>query len=211
MISNLVDLLFVKLFSQYESAKERQRQKYFCRVARLASSATIGPEGAIENYFGDPRAVNIGEDSYLRGRLLTYGHSGQITIGDWCYLGVRSEIWSMESIEIGNRVLISHDVNIHDGTAHSQNALERHEHYRHIVRSGHPRTHTEMPGVSSAPIVIEDDVWISFGVTILKGVRIGAGSIIAANSLVTKDIPPHVVYRNDIIPVITPVLDQKDC
>lgn len=53
-------------------------------------------------------------------------------------------------------------------------------------------------------IVIEDDVQISFCVTILKGVRIGVGSIIAANSLVAKDIPPHVVYRNDIVPVITP-------
>jgi acetyltransferase-like isoleucine patch superfamily enzyme len=202
--SSLIDLLLLKLFSRYEFAKERQRKEYFRRVATLASTATMGPEGAIENYFGDPRAVNIGKDSYIRGRLLTYGHGGRITIGDWCYLGVRSEIWSMESIEIGNRVLISHDVNIHDGTAHSQNALERHEHYKHILRAGHPRTPESMPGVSSAPVIIEDDVWISFGVTILKGVRIGAGSIIAANSLITKNIPPHVVYRNDITPVITP-------
>jgi maltose O-acetyltransferase len=112
----------------------------------------------------------------------------------------------MESIEIGDRVLISHDVNIHDGTAHSQNMLERHEHYKHILQFGHPNTAEQLPGVFSAPIVIEDDVWISFGVTILKGVRIGTGSIIAANSLVAKDVPPHVVYRNEIVPVVTPNL-----
>jgi maltose O-acetyltransferase len=201
---NLVDRLIVKLFSRYEFIKERQRQEYFRRMATLAATATIGPEGTIENYFDDPHAVVVGENSYMRGRLLTYGHGGRITIGDWCYLGVRSEIWSMDSIEIGNRVLISHDVNIHDGTAHSQDATERHEHYQHILRAGHPRTPEEMPGVLSSRIIIEDDVWISFGVIILKGVRIGAGSIIAANSTVTKDVPPHVIYRNDMVPVITP-------
>ena len=199
MKTNLIDQLILKLFSRYELKKERYRQDNFRRMATLAPTATIGPEGTIENYFADPHSVMVGDNSYLRGRLLTYGHGGRITIGDWCYLGVRSEIWSMESIEIGNRVLISHDVNIHDGTAHSQNAAERHQHYRHILEKGHPLSWDNIPGVKSAPIIIEDDVWI----TILKGTRIGAGSIIAANSIVTKDVPPQVVYRNEIVPVIT--------
>jgi len=202
---NLFDRLFLKIFSNYELLKERQRQDYFHRMAFLPSSATIGLEGTIENILGGPSSITIGENSYLRGRLLTYGHGGKIAIGDWCYLGVRSEIWSMDSIQIGNRVLISHDVNIHDGTSHSQNAAERHVHFRRILSDGHPRLKSELPGVFSAPIVIEDDVWISFGVSILKGVRIGTGSIIAANSIVTKDVPPGVLYRNDISPVITPL------
>jgi acetyltransferase-like isoleucine patch superfamily enzyme len=42
-----------------------------------------------------------------------------------------------------------------------------------------------------SPVVIEKNVWITVGVTILAGVRIGEGSVIAANSLVTKDIPKH--------------------
>lgn len=44
------------------------------------------------------------------------------------------------------------------------------------------------------PIFIEDDVWIGCGVTILKGVRIGTGSIIAAGSLLLKDVPSYTVY-----------------
>jgi acetyltransferase-like isoleucine patch superfamily enzyme len=204
MKTNFVDLLICQLLSRYESLKERQRQEYFRQIAVLAPTATIGPEGTIENIFGDPHAIAVGDNSYLRGRLLTYGHGGRIIFGDWCYLGERSEIWPMESIEIGNRVLIAHDVNIHDGTAHSKNSIERHDHYQLILRAGHPRSPDDMPGFFSAPIVIEDDVWISFGVTILKGVGIGAGSIIAAKSIVTKEVPPHVVYRNDIVPVITP-------
>ena len=111
----------------------------------------------------------------------------------------------MDSIRLGNRVLVAHDVNIHDGTAHSKEPQERHEHYRHILQKGHPLAWSGLPGVSSASIVIEDDVWISFGVTILKGVRIGKGSVIAANSIVTEDIPENVLYRNTIQPVITPL------
>jgi maltose O-acetyltransferase len=201
---NLVDRLALKLFLRYDSVKENQRQENFRRTATLASTAVVGTEGAVENLFGDPLAVRIGNNSYLRGRLLTYGHAGRISIGDWCYIGARSEIWSMNSIMIGDRVLIAHDVNIHDGDAHSKDAVERHQHYRQILEKGHPRSWQDMPGIKSASIVIEDDVWISFGVTILKGVRIGAGSIIAANSMVTKDVPPRVIYRNDIVPVIAP-------
>lgn len=43
-----------------------------------------------------------------------------------------------------------------------------------------------------APVIIEDNAWVAIGVTILPGVRIGEGSIIASCSVVTKDIPPFV-------------------
>lgn len=171
----------------------------------IAPTAGLGSEAIIDNAYGKKECILIGEHSYVRGRLLTYGHGGQIKIGEWCYVGQRTEIWSMDSIVIGNRVLIAHDVNIHDGTAHSKELNERHEHYHHIMQNGHPLSWKDIPGVSSAPIVIEDDVWISFGVTILKGVRIGKGSVIAAKSIVTEDIPENVLYRNDIQPVITPL------
>ena len=45
-----------------------------------------------------------------------------------------------------------------------------------------------------APIVIEDDVWVGARCQILKGVHIGARSIIAAGSVVTKDTEPYSIY-----------------
>ena len=169
----------------------------------LGSGSVLLPESEIGNFAGSKDRIKIGENSYIRGRLQTYGHGGLISIGDWCYIGVRSEIWSMDSIKIGNRVLIAHDVNIHDGTAHSSNAIERHRHFRDIIKRGHPTNWDSLPGMQSAPIVIEDDVWISFGVTILKGVRIGAGSIISAGAIVTSDVPPGVIYKCEISPVMS--------
>jgi acetyltransferase-like isoleucine patch superfamily enzyme len=169
------------------------------------TGAALLPESEVNNFSGGPERILVGTNSYIRGRLLTYGHGGHISIGDWCYVGVRTEIWSMESITIGDRVLIAHDVNIHDGTAHSANPLERHQHFRHIIEKGHPRVASALPGMESAPVVIEDDVWISFGVTILRGVRIGKGSVIAAGSVVTHDVPPGMLYRNQITPVVVPI------
>jgi acetyltransferase-like isoleucine patch superfamily enzyme len=189
----------------------RQLDEVHGRQARLkscvlGSGSQLGEEAEIGNFAGGPERIAIGDHSFIRGRLQTYGHGGQVTIGDWCYVGVRSEIWSMESITIGNRVLIAHDVNIHDGTAHSANAAERHKHFKDIIQKGHPAAKDDLPGILSAPIIIEDDVWISFGVTILKGVRIGAGSVISAGAIVTHDVPPGVVYRCKISPEISPLV-----
>lgn len=192
--------------------KSRSIMRYFVQYskrrnscAKIEATAILSPESSIENIFGDPSHIYIGGHSYLRGRLITYGHGGNISIGDWCYIGLRTEIWSMDSIKIGNRVLIAHDVNIHDGTAHSLNPKDRHTHYRRIMEGGHPRKIAELPGIYSAPIIIEDDVWISFGVTILKGVHIGKGSVIAANALVTQDVPSNTLYRCEIQPSFVPL------
>jgi maltose O-acetyltransferase len=174
-------------------------------VCQLGQGAKLGPEAIIDNIRGDRGCISLGDNSYCRGHLLTYGHGGRIKCGSWCYIGVRTEIWSMQSIEIGSRVLIAHDVNIHDGTAHSLDARQRHNHFRHIVERGHPSESADLPGVYSSPVVIEDDVWISFGVTILKGVRIGTGSVIAARSIVAQDVPAGVLYRNEIQPTIQPI------
>ena len=64
----------------------------------------------------------------------------------------------------------------------------------------------EFPGYDNVNIswkdlenVIEDDVWIGYGATILSGVTIGKGAIIGANSIVAKDVPPYAIYVGDKI------------
>lgn len=185
--------------------KQLMRPATTANLCQMGAGSSLGDEGIVENILGDPRAVKLGNHSVCRGRLLTYGHGGNISIGDWCYIGVRSEVWSMVSVTIGDRVLISHDVNIHDGTAHSLDPAERHAHFKKLLTEGHPDEWQDLPGVHAAPIVVEDDVWISFGVTILRGVTIGARSVISAGSMVTRDVPPDSLYRNSIEPVIQPL------
>ena len=193
----------IKFINWIAHALEQQKCGEVCAI--FDPSSILTPEGAVDNITGDENKVIVDAHTVIRGRIGTYGHGGRIEIGQWCYIGERCEIRSMDFIQIGNRVLIAHDVNIADNTAHSLNAGQRHEHYKQILSKGHTNKWENLPGVSSAPIVIEDDVWISFGVTILKGVRIGAGSVIAAGSIVTKDVPPGMLYRCEVHPIMRPL------
>ncbi|MCZ8192279.1 MAG: DapH/DapD/GlmU-related protein, partial [Microcystis sp. LE19-338.1B] len=56
--------------------------------------------------------------------------------------------------------------------------------------------------IQSAPVVIEDHVWIGFNVGILKGVTIGKGAIIGAGSVVTKDVEPFTVVAGNPAKII---------
>jgi len=47
--------------------------------------------------------------------------------------------------------------------------------------------------ISKGDIIVEDDVWIGYGATILSGVRIGQGAIVSAGAVVTKDVPPYAI------------------
>ena len=56
--------------------------------------------------------------------------------------------------------------------------------------------------VMTKPVTIRDNVWIGNGATILKGVTIGEGSVIAAKSVVTRDVPPHTIVAGNPAKVI---------
>lgn len=201
-ISNLLITLLKDEISKEVHTAIRKKPSYICTTA---DTTVFLSEAKVENLSRGRDKIIIGSNSYIRGELLVYAHSGQINVGDWCYIGAGTRLWSMASISIGNRVLISHNVNIIDNTAHSRTPSERHEHFKNIVTTGHPRNIEDIPGLQADRIVIEDDVWIGFGVTILKGVKIGANSIIYANSVVLHDVPPNSTYRNRIEPIISPI------
>ena len=63
------------------------------------------------------------------------------------------------------------------------------------MSTGHPKEN--IFDIKASPVVIDDDVWIGFNCTILKGVKIGKGSVIAACSVVTKDVPPNVIVAGN--------------
>jgi acetyltransferase-like isoleucine patch superfamily enzyme len=174
----------------------RNRLESALRTAAARSNAEMGTGsrilegGNLYNIRKVRSAVRIGHHSLIAGDLLTFAHGGEISIGEWCYVGAGSRIWSAASIHIGNRVLISHGVNVHDCDSHPKDPQERHRQFVRIATVGHPM---DVDSLGSAPIYIEDDVWIGFNAIIMKGVRIGARSIVAAGTLLTKSIEPDSV------------------
>jgi acetyltransferase-like isoleucine patch superfamily enzyme len=87
-------------------------------TCRLASGARLMRTARIRNIRGDNDCIVIGANSVIRGELLTFAHGGKIEIGSWCYIGESTRIWSGSLIQIGNRVLIAHGVNVFDSLTH---------------------------------------------------------------------------------------------
>jgi acetyltransferase-like isoleucine patch superfamily enzyme len=124
---------------------------------------------------------------------MTFGHGGRISIGQWCFIGVGTRIWSAASIEIGDRVLISHSANIFDSLTHPLGAAARHEQVKQIFGHGHPREIS----LDESPVRIGDDAWIGAGAMVLRGVTVGEGGVVAAGAVVTRDVPPFSIVAGN--------------
>jgi maltose O-acetyltransferase len=103
-----------------------------------------------------------------------------IRIGDHSGIGVNA--WIRADLEIGDHVMMGPQVIIYGR-------------YHLFDRTDVPMREQGMG--ESVPIVIEDDVWIGARAILLQGVRIGTGAIVAAGSVVTRDVPPYAVVAGN--------------
>ena len=66
-----------------------------------------------------------------------------------------------------------------------------------LTTAGHPVEPNErFDGITTAPIIIECNVWIGANATITPGVRVGSGSVVAAGAVVAKDVPPNCIVSS---------------
>ncbi len=111
--------------------------------------------------------------------------SGRIAIGAHTYINYGSSLTAHSDIKIGASCHLGHYTFVMDNNQHDF------------------ENHFKLP--PSAPVVIEDHVWIGTRVIILPGVRIGARAVIGAGSVVTKDVPPGCVAAGNPARVIRQV------
>lgn len=197
-ISNLL-LKFIDSDKIIHSIEHKKRINILKQVT-CAEKTQFYPESFVNNMQNNRQKIIIGTNTHIRGFLQLFTQGGFITIGDNCYVGENTKIWSAESISIGDRVLIAHNVNIHDNISHPINSKKRHQDYLRIL--GLNNIDAKQIDLRSKPIVIKNDVWIGFNATILKGVTIGEGAIIGACSLVTKDVPDWAVVAGNPAQII---------
>ena len=77
-----------------------------------------------------------------------------------------------------------------------------------LITSGHPiEPSRRRDGVIAKPIVIERNVWIAAGATIIGGVTVGENSVVAAGSVVTKDVPPNTLVGGNPARVIRSIAE----
>jgi len=160
-------------------------------------SAVYDPTKII-NSSNFPSTIKIGDYTHIKGELFIFGHGGKIEIGDYCYVGENTRIWSGISIKISDRVLISHNCNVFDNDTHPLDPAARHDQFKTIITSGHPRN----INLNDRPVLIEEDVLIGANCSILKGVTIGKGSVIGTGSVITRSVPPGVIMAGNPAKII---------
>ena len=124
--------------------------------------------------------ITVGNRVLLHRYVKLSAYGGKIEIGNNTYIGDRTEIHSGESVKIGNNVNVAWDCNVLDRDYHAfESDVE-------VIK----------------PVVISDNVWIGARSMVLKGVTIGKGSVVAAGSIVTHDVPPGCLVAGNPARVI---------
>lgn len=138
------------------------------------------------------------------GCIHTETDDSKITIGN--NVGISSAcIWAQTSITIGDNVNIGGDCLIMDSDAHPHDFIKRRKEF--AVKIGIENYMREIP---SKPIIIGDDCWLGARCIILKGVNIGARSIIAAGSVVTKDVPEDCIAAGNPAKVLKKMCENAN-
>jgi acetyltransferase-like isoleucine patch superfamily enzyme len=154
--------------------------------ARAGRGTIINGEFAFKRFRSRRQpALTIGANSTMDGVQFALGENGVVEIGDYCYFTNAVLLCELE-LRIGSYVIIGWNTTIADSDFHPiEPALRVADAVAcSPLGQGRPR-----PPIACRGVVIEDDVWIGPNATILKGVRIGAGSFIEPGALVTRDVP----------------------
>lgn len=120
--------------------------------------------------------LDLGDQCRLGRGVFFETRGGAIRLGSRVRVNAGCVLVSYASVTIGSDCLIGEYVSIRDAD--------------HGTEPGVPM---RAQAHASAPIVIGDDVWIARGAVILKGVTIGSGAVVAANSVVNRDVAPNSI------------------
>jgi acetyltransferase-like isoleucine patch superfamily enzyme len=131
-------------------------------------------------------ALTVGNHCTMDGVHFAIGEQGRIEIGDFCYFTNVVLLCELE-LRVGNYVVIGWNTTLADTDFHPISPALR---VADAIACSPSGKHRSRPPIAVKPVIIEDDVWIGPSVTILKGVRVGAGSFIEPGALLTRDVPP---------------------
>jgi acetyltransferase-like isoleucine patch superfamily enzyme len=153
---------------------------------RIGPGTTLGGDAAFKRFRSrrDPGLL-LGAQCTMDGVQFAIGEDGAVMIGDYCYF-TNVVLLCEEALRIGSYVVIGWNTTIADTDFHPLAPALR---IADAIACSPAERGRPRPPIARQPVAIEDDVWIGPNVTILKGVRIGAGSFIEAGALVTRDVP----------------------
>lgn len=126
-------------------------------------------------YMAEGAVLEVDAFDVYAGSRINVNAGAKLSLGSG-YMNHECVIDCFDSISIGHHVVISERVVLRDSDNHTIKDLE-------AISSDE--------SAGTAPIVVGDHVWIGMNVIVLKGVTIGEGAVVAAGSVVNKDVQPH--------------------
>lgn len=152
---------------------------------------------------GKKENIIIGDKCRIYGQI-TVCSLGKVILGEHVALGAHSRILCVNNIYIDDYTGMGPNVTICDNNNHPINPADR------MVMRFTPRDSFERSWINSAskPIYIGKNVWIGENARICKGVTIGDGSIVAANAVVTKDVPKNAIAAGNPAKIVKLNIDQ---
>lgn len=175
---------------------------------------TWGLGSSIQLQWGSsPNDIILESHAEMYGKLISINH-GKILMGEWSKLGEGSVVYCVNKVVIGKDTAIAANVTITDNNFHPTNPQDR----RYMRHTSHDARERSSACSANSPVIIGENVWIGSNARICKGVTIGDNAIIAACSVVTKDVPansiaagnPAKIVRQDYDKDTVPIFPLKD-
>lgn len=175
----------------------------FTRNSTVGTNFNCGIGSSVYLEELDRARINIGNYvTFMQAELRCYRH-GSIKIGDYCWFSLRTQIISCSNVTIGSHCIFARDVYISDTNEHPIDAIIRREQTILAQKDGVPPDRYKS---DTRPVEIGNDVWIGERACIMKGVKIGNGVIVAANSVVTKSCPDNVIVAGNPAKIVKEIL-----
>ncbi|TWT98635.1 acyltransferase [Stieleria varia] len=186
--------------------RARQVRRYLERNGIDLSHVQCSHRLLVKRESGVPtgETFRIGEHTHLEGRYIL-GSEGRIVIGSHCSFRTGTHMSSRDLITIGDHVFGAEGIFIADNDNHPVSPLARKE----MTCTPPGSVLWKMSDqVACKPVAIEDGVWIGRHAMILKGVRIGQWSIVAAGAVVTKDVPEFSIVAGNPGKVVKTIVND---
>jgi len=162
--------------------------------------------GAKVNFRGmsarPPSRISVGHGSTFEGTMLSDREGSEVSIGNNTFIG-NSIIVTAERVEVGDDVLISWGCTLVDHDSHALSWAHRSNDVREFFHGRKDWSH-----VTVKPVVVRSRAWIGCNAIILKGVTVGEGAVVAAGSVVTRDVPDYTLVAGNPARIVRSVRDE---
>jgi len=162
----------------------------------ISRCETVGKRLQLEQlpYITGVGKIQLGDDVRISGRIGIHfsdrlERPPKLTVGDNVFIGHGSTMALADRITIGNDCMLAGGTSIRDNDGHPLSPKAR-------------KTGESIREEEAKPVTIGNNVWFGSRCQVLKGVSIGDNAVIAARSLVTKDVPPNTVAAGSPAKVI---------